>query len=192
MITILEGTSGVGKIYNSNVSFDFLKYLERDDLFKNKHQSPGLQSLYELNLYADFFKTLINLESTNVVIDRSPISQIVYSVLFEHNGEVLDSNIFKNIMETKVFTYNYCKCLKHSITTLLEFINLISKHEVNLKIITTTNVDFTKLAIKKRHTFENDSFNLENYIKNQNYLFTKIYKVCGIGELIHVTDFFKQ
>lgn len=189
MLRILEGVSGVGKTTNSEYTFDFTKYLVKSDFYKQKHQSTFFQSLYDLNLTVDFLKLLAEIpKNETVVIDRSPLSQIVYTLLFENNGDTLAPETFKTAIDLKL-TSAICETVKETFQNWMYLIQLVSQKNVELVFILAKNVEFTTNVVKERGDFDS-KFNIKFYIQNQNYLFEKIYDITKIGTLLYVDGFF--
>lgn len=190
MLRILEGVSGVGKTTNSGYTFDFTKYLVKNEFYKQKHQSTFFQSLYDLNLNVDFLKCLAEIPQTEetVVIDRSPLSQIVYTLLFENDGDTLAPETFKTIIDLK-FTNEICETIKETFQNWMCLVQSISKKNVELVVILAKNVEFTAEVVKERGDFDS-KFNIKFYIQNQNYLFKKIYDITKVGSLLYVDSFF--
>lgn len=193
MITILEGVSGLGKTTVSDMSFDFEKYINISNLYKKKHSNNFIQSLYELNLNIDFFYFIQTLEKNkNYLIDRCPLSQIIYIILFLYQGETKNPILFAEETNQKVFTEKFCEELKKTCSKWFDYLKYISKTEINLKILLSEDTHFTCNTIKKRNTFENDSFNLLNYLENQNFLFKKLNEITQLGELVYISKYYEK
>lgn len=198
-IIFLEGTSGVGKTTYSSKTFDYMKYLQDNPEYVDKHTVPHLQILYDTHIHLDLINNLVNLEENDfnkdIMFDRCFISQFVYNILFKHSGEKVDLENFKFNIENNVFSKpEYKKLLKSLLEKFLNLVTFITGRPSTIYWCISNDVEFTECAMRSRKGFEierekTDGWNIKNYIYNQNYLFEKLYEYTGVGKLVKVEKY---
>lgn len=196
-----DGTSGLGKTTIADVSYDFLYYLEKYPEFICKATTPYMQTLYNMHLYSDIYADLMNLQmqkSKNKIInDRFIFSQLAYDILFKYNGEKCDPSTFKRHVDDDIFDKpNITKIIRIAMNKVMCLMERLNNKTRKIKIIwyIAEDVEYTKWKIIERGSFESQQpdWNLDWYIKNQNYVFMKLHEISGIGNLVYTKMITKQ
>lgn len=198
-IIFLEGTSGVGKTTLADQSFDFVKYLDNNPEYLTKNKASSLQTLYNEHVHLDLIESLMNLKQNDikkdVYFDRCFISQFAYNILFEFNGETDDSDWFQFNTKRNVFSKpEMVNMVKLRLEGFLKMVTKLTGRPSTIYWCISNDIEFTKCSMRSRNGFEIDrekknGWNIENYIRNQNFLFKTLYECAKLGKLIEVDKY---
>lgn len=195
-IIFVEGTAGIGKSTICDVSFDFSRYLTRAPLYLHKQEVAYVQSLYEGHVYADIItemclasgkrlstasstKTRVRFNSNEVIYDRSPFAQIAYNIIFALNGEKKNPFEYRNDFDKLVQVPELHNELRHLFNKWMEIFKWINA-DVKLIWLGSQSPEQTAAKLLARSGIREDC-NLTNYIINQNYTFSKLCEISGVG-----------
>lgn len=195
-IIFVEGTAGIGKSTICDVSFDFSRYLTRAPLYLHKQEVAYVQSLYEGHVYADIItemclasgkrlstasstKTRVRFNSNEVIYDRSPFAQIAYNIIFALNGEKKNPFEYRNDFDKLVQVPELHNELRHLFNKWIEIFKWINA-DVKLIWLGSQSPEQTAARLLARSGIREDC-NLTNYIINQNYTFSKLCEISGVG-----------
>lgn len=195
-IVFVEGTAGIGKSTVCDESFDFSRYLTRAPLYLHKQEVPYVQSLYEGHVYADIItemclasgkrlstasstKTRVRFNSDEVIYDRSPFAQIAYNIIFALNGEKKNPFEYRNDFDKLVQIPELHNELRHLFNKWVEIFKWINA-DVKLIWLGSQSPEQTAARLLARSGIREDC-NLTNYIINQNYTFSKLCEISGVG-----------
>lgn len=192
-LIFLEGVSSLGKTTNSDKTFDYLKYIESCSLYKFKSNKNYIQSIYDCRLLVDIFDEILKCKESNTetcVFDRCWVSQVIYGILFEYNGQYIEPEQFKIEVE-KIFNLEFISELRLTLENLFKLKSRLSlSKSISLNYYLPRDIDSVVETLTKRGTFENfENWNLKNYITNQKYLFELVYETTKLGNLIYVDRF---
>jgi len=193
-LVFLEGTSSVGKTSTSDVSQDMTKNVKRFNLYAVKYQYPYIQSMYEARIYLDTICLVKNYTGGTLMCDRMMFSQFVYSLVFHYKGHQLDPREFNEIVDKNVFEnlaiVRELRELFQSWIRVLRQLN--SPHTDNLTIVwvMAKNPKFTAQLIRERSEMEDlNTWNLENYVHNQNAVFQRLANVVDPEHVFSCTRY---
>lgn len=195
-IIFVEGTAGIGKSTICDESFDFSRYLTRAPLYLHKQEVPYVQSLYEGHVYADIItemclasgkrlsiasstKTRVRFNSEEVIYDRSPFAQIAYNIIFALKGEKKNPFEYRNDFDKLVQVPELHNELRHMFNKWIEIFKWINA-DVKLIWLGSQSPEQTAARLLARSGIREDC-NLTNYIINQNYTFSKLCEISGVG-----------
>lgn len=192
-IIFVDGVAGTGKSGVADESFDLTTIAQTYDIFISENHNDWTntklsQFLYDSVLTTRIIRYLRSLPYTygcrnDVICDRSPFSQIVYSILFRCRGETNDPEQFKQTVEEKVFQDDRQQRLIN--TAMAEWMDLMEtqcpSYDIYLVWVLAKNPISTAKTILSREGFDaKRGWNLHNYVENQNYLFTKLANTFNI------------
>lgn len=195
-IIFVEGTAGIGKSTICDESFDFSRYLTRASIYLHKQEVPYVQSLYEGHVYADIItemclasgnrlsnasstKTRVRFNSDEVIYDRSPFAQIAYNIIFALNGEKKNPFEYRNDFDKLVQIPELHNELRHMFNKWVDIFKWINA-DVKLIWLGSQSPEQTAARLLARSGIREDC-NLSNYIINQNYTFSKLCEISGVG-----------
>lgn len=195
-LVFVEGTAGIGKSTICDESFDFARYLTRAPLYLHKQEVPYVQSLYEGHVYADIVteiclasgkrlstassaKARVRFSSSEVIYDRSPFAQIAYNIIFALNGEKKNPFEFRNDFDKLVQIPELHNELRHLFNKWMDIFKWINA-DVKLIWLGSQSPEQTAAKLLARSGIREDC-NLTNYIINQNYTFSKLCEISGVG-----------
>lgn len=195
-IIFVEGTAGIGKSTICDESFDFSRYLTRAPIYLHKQEVPYVQSLYEGHVYADIItemclasgnrlsnasstKSRVRFNSEEVIYDRSPFAQIAYNIIFALNGEKKNPFEYRNDFDKLVQIPELHNELRHMFNKWIDIFKWINA-DVKLIWLGSQSPEQTAARLLARSGIREDC-NLTNYIINQNYTFSKLCEISGVG-----------
>lgn len=194
-IVFLEATSCVGKTTLSDVSFDYDIYTKKYPFFQNKHEKVYLQTIYNDMLFKDVTDFLKAKQESNeqmdLCVDRCGLSSLVYDILFHFKGHVSEPSEFEhNVQKHLLSDQQVCAIIKANwINSFREMKQAAPSFDVQIVWVIPSNVEKVEQQLRNRNTFEVGSFNLLNYIRNQNFLFTQLAQLTQVGILMHVESY---
>lgn len=199
-VIFLEGTSGLGKTTVANVSLDFTGYRNQYSFYANKDHNITFQIVYDWHILLDSIAEIMNVANTNpeeyiysqnyILVDRSFISQLVYSLIIAYNGYSADPDKFALGVDGLLNNAEFCEAVKQLTHRWFRtFQSMVdSSVSVGIQWFVAADPRYTEKSIRERDEFDAKipGTIIENYINNQNYLFTRMYEICGIGSLSSV------
>lgn len=197
-IKVLEGVAGTGKTTIANQSFDYLFYLSKHEIFKEKHAIAPVSILYDINLMCDLFRTFqqqsMVYENKSFIADRDIVSQFVYSLLFMFDGHMKPNSEF--IPAVRGFLNRHCVVIKEVFNNYFNLrAALFPNRRIETQVGTVADTGFfTDLAnnITRRGTFEVEAgYDLIAYSQNQSWLFAELVKLVDHEDfkIVTVTPF---
>lgn len=196
LLVYYEGTSGVGKTTRATSNtYDYLFYLDKHPEFAEKSTIPYIQTLYNMQLYSDITRDIVEFSGNNYkqesINDRFIFSQLAYDIIFQYDGQRTHPDQFKARVDAAIFSRpNLVRLIRASMRKVVEAALDVAPNTV-IKIVwfIASNPEFTKQKILERNSFEahEQDWDLVWYIKNQNYIFTKLHTISGIGAINNVT-----
>lgn len=172
-LIFVEGTSGIGKTTVSDASIDFTRMCQICPAYKDKESSTAFASAYTLDtmLLLNEYAVKLGKRSLHVVIDRSPLSQILYGLLFSCDGGNASPGKFMADFTEKfdILAPRLIKVYKNMINSF----NELGYDSVRIVWAVAANVEHTVRVLTKRNGFE-VGLNCRNYVINQNYAFKKM------------------
>lgn len=193
-IVYLEGTSGIGKTTTATSnSYDFLYYLKKHSEFKDKVTLPYIQTLYNMQLYADVYMDIIDFSKNSLKLlslnDRFIFSQLAYDIIFHFNGAAIEPKIFKTLVDDAIFkNAKMVSLIRESMIKIMELAEMCGVEKIKVLWFIASDPEFTKNKILERGSFEStrNDWNLIWYIQNQNYIFSTLHLISGIGQVKYV------
>lgn len=185
---VLEGIAGSGKTFMASKSFDYFSFLTQYPIYKTKHESSVINTLYNINLQS--LLQMYKGEDKINFIDRDILSQVVYSLLLQLNGSHINFKDFKLQADSILNDLEFKQILKDALT------NYYKTHtNYKVKVIIPKNYDavlFYSNSVIKRQGFEVDlEFDIVNYTLNQAYMFKRIVEIINLKnvQLIYADNF---
>lgn len=199
-VIFIEGTSGLGKTTISKMSFDYTWYLGLHPIYATKGDQPHVQILYDWHILLDIIIEMQDMiknigadyvETRNpVLLDRSFVSQIVYSLLFQHRGHIVEPKTFERSIDPVFSDREFAITIRHVVLRWFSMLQqmLGPEYTVGIQWFIAKDPAYTKRVMLERNGADvrTDNINLEHYIENQNYLFKKMHAVLGLGVLTGV------
>lgn len=199
-VIFLEGTSGLGKTTIANVSLDFTEYRKQHAFYANKDRNITFQIMYDWHILLDSITEIMNAASINtkeciysqnyILVDRSFISQLVYSLISTYNGDSADPDKFALSVDGLLNNVEFCEVVKRLTHRWFRtFQSMVDPNvSVGIQWFVAADARYTEKSIRERDEFDAKipGMIIENYIKNQNYLFERMYEICGLGSLCSV------
>lgn len=199
-VIFLEGTSGLGKTTISKISFDYTWYLGLHPIYATKGDQSHVQILYDWHILLDIIMEMQDLiknintdyvEMRNpVLLDRSFVSQIVYSLLFQHRGHIVDPKTFEGSIDPVFSDREFAITIRHVVLRWFSMLQQLlgPEYTVGIQWFVAKDPVYTKRVMLERNGADvrTENINLEHYIENQNYLFKKMHALLGLGVLTGV------
>lgn len=211
-LVFVEGTACIGKTTVSDVSFDYGQYLKNTSLFSRKTEEASIQAVYEVNLHADLLAFLDRIaphyetrrtdtstalsEETDYIIDRSPLSQLAYALLFRLDGQREEPHRFverfdRYVLHDHLFTTAIRSAANKWYAAVERLVG--NRARVHLLWYGSLSPSLTVSRLRERGGFENKStmssnvqWNLLHYTYNQNYTFRRLAEITAIGPYLEV------
>nr|UBR58371.1 HZV 115-like/thymidylate kinase-like protein [Oryctes rhinoceros nudivirus] len=193
-VVFVDGVSGIGKTTISDITVDFLKYLDQYPDFIKKNNTPHIQNLYEHLIFDEIFKCLDEIVENGpelTLVDRSFFSTLAYDIIFKHGGDSADPKEFQKTVDAKVFgDEKYMEILTNVWRSWDQRIKkLYPTLEIYLLWVLPVEIDAVVEHLKKRGTFENTFTNMANYIQNQNYTFQMLHMHTHVGKILYIHEY---
>lgn len=193
-VVFVEGTACIGKTSSSDVSFDFNKFIEQSKLFARKTEEPVIQAIYEINMHAAFLNYLLTMdERSDHFLDRSPVSQLAYALLFRFDGHIDDPHRFMERFDD--FVANDVEMITTISIAVRSWYNAVQRmldKRFNVYFLWYGSIAPTATVerLRSRGGLEcnksNSSWNLLHYTFNQNHVFRRLSEITQIGPYLEV------
>lgn len=130
-------------------------------------------------------------ESRLEIIDRSFFSTLAYDIIYKYNGQIEDPVKFRQAVEAVFGDEQYTELLRRVWKSWeRRFEKFYPNLDIQILWIVPKNVTKVAENLRKRNTFENTAgYHLENYIKNQSYIFKKLQAITEVGMVFEIDEF---
>lgn len=203
-VLFLEGTSGLGKTTLAHRTLDFTDYCQKYPIYSAKETNGYLQILYDWHILIDSVSAMRELTTlveqvhtqSHVLIDRSFVSQIAYSILFQCNGHFARPDDFARETTKLVFSRTETTdMIRFLVRRWFRTLRDMLGPDIGLGVqwFVAANTEYTAKVVRDRGGEDANmpNLDLENYIINQNYVFEQLYRICGVGHcssVYHISE----
>lgn len=194
VVVFVEGASCIGKTTSCDISFDYTKYVEQNALYADKNSDAAIQNLYNMKLYSDIVKMLVErnnctVDQPDLYVDRFIFSSLVYDILFKCDGHIVEHEEFKRRVNAQYLNnVAFKKQLRDVWIDFIATLEVIAPNvRIELLLITPKSAIQAAAALERRGSMEvTRGFSLLNYMLNQMYLFNELYFISKLRNRIGV------
>lgn len=191
-LVFVEGTACIGKTTACDESFDYAQYVDRLPLFESKGTIPHVQAVYELNLHADILSCAREFSAEmdgDKLVDRCPLSQLAYSLLFWLDGQREEPHTFAERFDEMVLRdTELVRAIKIASAKWFTAIERLFADRFRLHVVWYGSLAPTRTVARmlERGGLEcaDKTWNLLHYTYNQNHVFRRMYEITGIGSYL--------